>query len=121
MRSGFGARGKSMTEPAEVPPGPDADEVAPAVLPLPPASDPQARNEALRTLFLTDPHFRQSDGLDVAVDEVFEIASSPRARQRKIELAREMGMLDDELVEQELPVRDAGDPGDADDEGAGTP
>ena len=117
MRSGFVARGKSMTEPAEVPPGADAAEVGSAT-PLPPASDAQARNEALRTLFLTDPHFRQSDGLDVAVDEVFEIASSPRARRRKIELARAMGMLDDELVEQELPLHD---PGDADDEGAGGP
>lgn len=113
MRSGFEARGRSMTEPAELPPGADAEAVGP-MTPLPPASDPQARNEALRTLFLTDPHFRQSDGLDVAVDEVFEIASSPRARQRKIELARAMGMLDDELVEQELPPSDL-------DDGAGSP
>ena len=94
-----------MTEPADTPPAPDAEAAGPAPLP-PPGGDTRARNEALRTMFLTDPHFRTSDGLDVAVDEVFEIASSPRARQRKIEIARAMGMLDDELVEQERP--DAG-------------
>jgi hypothetical protein len=88
--------------------------------PLPPAvpaaiggSDAQSRNEALRHLFMTDPHFRTSDGLDVAVDEAFEIASSPRARQRKIELARAMGMLDDELVEQERPEPEQGEAGGA--------
>ncbi len=91
-----------MTDPAEATPLPDAEETV--RVPLPPlGSDAQARNEALRTMFLTDPHFRTSDGLDVAVDEVFEIASSPRARQRKIEMARAMGMLDDELIEQERP------------------
>lgn len=105
-------RGRSMTEPADPPPEPGSEASGPAPLP-PPGGDAQERNEALRTMFLTDPHFRTSDGLDVAVDEVFEIASSPRARQRKIEIARAMGMLDDELVEQERPDPEPGeaDPG----------
>ena len=112
MRTAAEARGRSMTEPADASPGPVAEGGEPVALP-PPGGDSQARNEALRTMFLTDPHFRTSDGLDVAVDEAFEIASSPRARQRKIEMARAMGMLDDELVEQERTDPEPGetDPG----------
>jgi Protein of unknown function (DUF3306) len=66
-----------------------------------PAVDARVRNEALRKLFHSDPHFQRSDGLDVGVDEAFEIAESPMARQRKIMLARSMGMLDDELLDQD--------------------
>jgi Protein of unknown function (DUF3306) len=69
-----------------------------------PEVDARVRNEALRKLFHTDPHFQASDGLDVGVEEVFEIASSPQARQRKIMRARALGMLDDELVEQDRPA-----------------
>lgn len=68
----------------------------------PPAEAP-SRNEALKQMFLTDPHFRQSDGLDVGVEEAFEIAASPLARQRKIMKARALGLLDDELIEQDPP------------------
>ena len=68
-----------------------------------PEVDAQVRNEALRKLFLSDPHFGSSDGLDVAIDEVCEIAHSPQARQRKIEQARALGLLDDELTDQVPP------------------
>ncbi len=78
---------------------------APADAPAAPAAS-LSRNEALKQMFLTDPHFRQSDGLDVGVEEVFEIASSPLARQRKIMQARALGLLDDELVDQEPPPPD---------------
>ena len=71
-----------------------------------PEVDMKVRNEALRKLFHSDPHFQQSDGLEVAVDEVFEIASSPQARQRKIMQARALGLLDDELTEQDRPDGD---------------
>ncbi len=54
-------------------------------------------------MFLTDPHFRQSDGLDVGVDEVHEIEGTATGRQRKILKARELGLLDDELLEQDPP------------------
>ncbi|HMM84235.1 MAG: DUF3305 domain-containing protein [Gammaproteobacteria bacterium] len=74
----------------------------------PPETEAQARererNAALRAMFHSDPHFRQSDGLDVGVDEVFEIEGSPSGRQRKIERARALGLLDDELLDQELPA-----------------
>lgn len=66
----------------------------------------RARNAALRELFHTDPHFRQSDGLDVSVDEVHEIEGSPAGRRRKIMQARALGLLDDELLDQELPAAD---------------
>ncbi len=68
--------------------------------------DEQVRNQALRKLFLSDPHFQQSDGLDVAVDEEVQLAQSPLARQRTILQARAMGLLDDELVDQPQPEAD---------------
>jgi hypothetical protein len=67
----------------------------------PAGADDRARNDALRHLFHTDPHFKQSDGLDVAIDEVVEESRSPLARQRKIKQARAMGLLDDELQDQD--------------------
>jgi hypothetical protein len=70
------------------------------------AAAPPTRNEALRHLFHTDPHFRESDGLDVPVDEVLEVQSSPTGRQRKILKARALGLLDDELTEQDKPAGD---------------
>jgi Protein of unknown function (DUF3306) len=73
-----------------------------------PEVDARVRNEALRKLFHGDPHFGQSDGLDVPVDEVCEVALSPQARQHKILQARALGLLDDELVDQEPPRPDAG-------------
>lgn len=68
-----------------------------------PGVDAQVRNEALKKLFLGDPHFRQGDGLDVRVDEVVELARSPLARQRKILQARALGLLDDDLIDQAEP------------------
>lgn len=64
----------------------------------------QARNAALREIFHSDPHFRQSDGLDVSVDEVHEIEGTPTGRQRKILKARALGLLDDELLDQAPPA-----------------
>ncbi len=68
-----------------------------------PGVDERVRNEALRKLFHSDPHFQQSDGLDVAIDEVVELAQSPLARQQKIRQARAMGLLDDDLLDQQDP------------------
>ncbi len=68
-----------------------------------PGVDHQVRNQALRKLFLTDPHFKQSDGLDVAVDEEVQLAQSPLARQRVILQARALGLLDDEPLDQPEP------------------
>jgi Protein of unknown function (DUF3305) len=92
-------RGGSAGKPATAVAAPTASEAPLA----PPEAHARTRNEALRHLFLTDPHFRSTDGLDVGIDEVLEIASSPRARQRKIMIARAMGMLDDDLLDQDSP------------------
>jgi hypothetical protein len=83
-----------------------AQQTSPPAAELPPASDEKARNAALRAMFLSDPHFRQSDGLDVSVDEVVEIEGSPQGRQRKILQARALGLLDDELLDQAPPDED---------------
>ena len=103
-----------MTDPLRTPfsdaPKPTLDDVA-RLTPesdyrpfTAPGVDPQVRNEALKKLFQGDPHFRQSDDLDVRVDEVVAVASSPLARQRLILQARALGLLDDDLVDQpELP------------------
>jgi Protein of unknown function (DUF3306) len=98
-------------EPA-APAGPTLDDVA-RLTPesdysayTAPEVDARVRNEALRKLFHSDPHFGRPDGLDVATDEVCEIALSPQARQRTIRTARALGLLDDELIEQDRP--DAG-------------
>ena len=72
-----------------------------------PGVDAQVRNQALRKLFLSDPHFAQSDGLDVAIDEVVQLAQSPLARQRTILQARALGLLDDESVDQPQPEADS--------------
>jgi hypothetical protein len=105
-----------MTDPKPAPPPPRALPTLDDVARLTPESDfspfaapevdARVRNAALRKLFHSDPHFQTSDGLDVGVDEAFEIASSPQARQRKIMRARALGMLDDELAEQERPAPD---------------
>lgn len=83
---------------------------APAPAPAPdlaaltsPAVDAEVRNAALRSLFHTDPHFRASDGLDVHADEAAASEHSPLERQRQIQRARALGMLDDELADQPSP------------------
>lgn len=68
-----------------------------------PGVDEKVRNEALKKLFLGDPHFQQGDGLDVRVDDEVALESSPLARQQKILQARALGLLDDELIDQVDP------------------
>jgi Protein of unknown function (DUF3306) len=77
-----------------------------------PQVDARVRNEALKKLFFGDPHFNTGDGLDVCAEADGESERSPQVRQRQIQRARALGLLDDELVEQERPVpeRPQGDP-----------
>jgi hypothetical protein len=104
-------RAQSFLSPEERERHQARSEPAAAGLPPPGPSVPgdeshdqeRARNAALRELFHGDPHFRRSDGLDVGVDEVHEIEGSPTGRQRKILQARTLGLLDDELLDQEPP------------------
>jgi hypothetical protein len=62
--------------------------------------------QALKAMFHSDPHFRRSDGLEVAAEDVRATAQSPKARQRQIEQARALGLLDDDLLEQDKPLPD---------------
>lgn len=96
----IGAVGPTLEDVARLTPESDyAAFTAPGV-------DERVRNEALRKLFHSDPHFQQSDGLDVAIDEVVELAQSALARQQKIRQARAMGLLDDDLLDQPEPGAD---------------
>ena len=71
-----------------------------------PQVDARVRNEALKKLFFGDPHFNTGDGLDVSAEADCESERSPQARQRQILRARALGLLDDELAEQDRPVPD---------------
>jgi hypothetical protein len=71
-----------------------------------PQVDARVRNEALKKLFFGDPHFNTGDGLDVRAEADCESERSPQARQRQILRARALGLLDDELAEQDRPVPD---------------
>ena len=92
--------GLAQQLPSPSAPDAPAQEAAPAT---DAAAAERARNAALREMFHTDPHFRKSDGLDVSVAEVHEIEGTPVGRQRKILKARALGLLDDPLLDQELP------------------
>lgn len=72
-----------------------------------PDVDPAVRNAALKKLFHAEPQFNVMDGLDVYIDDYHTPQPLPRAIMRQMLQARAMGLLDDELKEQDLP---AGDP-----------
>ena len=71
-----------------------------------PQVDAQVRNEALKKLFFSDPHFNTPDGLDVCAAADGESEHSPQVRQQQIQRARALGLLDDELAPQDQPVPD---------------
>ena len=68
--------------------------------------DPQVRNAALRKLFSSDPHFNTMDGLDVYIDDYSQAESIPKAMLRQMVQARSLGLLDDELTDQDKPAPD---------------
>jgi hypothetical protein len=72
-----------------------------------PQVDERVRNEALKKLFFGHPHFNTGDGLDVRAEADCESERSPQARQRQILRARALGLLDDDLVEQDRPEPEA--------------
>ncbi|MGL6113318.1 MAG: DUF3306 domain-containing protein [Rubrivivax sp.] len=110
------ARSRAMAEPLPPPKpasaGPTLDDVA-RLTPgsdyaafTAPQVDARVRNEALKKLFFSDPHFNTPDGLDVCTAADGESERSPQARQRQIQRARALGLLDDELADQDQPVPD---------------
>lgn len=73
--------------------------------------DPQVRNAAFKKLFHSDPHFNVMDGLDVYIDDYNTPNPLPVAVMKTLVQARALGLIDDELKEQDLPPPDPVSPG----------
>ena len=67
------------------------------------STDPQVRNAAMRKLFAADPHFNVMDGLDVYIDDYSVGEPIPKAMLRQMVQARALGLLDDDLEDQDKP------------------
>ena len=65
--------------------------------------DFKVRNAAMRKLFAGDPHFNVMDGLDVYIDDYSVGVPIPKSMLRQMVQARSLGLLDDELVDQDKP------------------
>ena len=66
--------------------------------------DSRIRNAAMRKLFAGDPHFNVMDGLDVYIDDYSVGVPIPKSMMRQMVQARFLGLLDDELVDQDKPA-----------------
>ena len=66
--------------------------------------DAKVRNAAMRKLFAGDPHFNVMDGLDVYIDDYSVGVPIPKSMLRQMVQARSLGLLDDELVDQDKPL-----------------
>ena len=65
--------------------------------------DTKVRNAAMRKLFAGDPHFNVMDGLDVYIDDYSVGEPITKSMLRQMVQARSLGLLDDELVDQDKP------------------
>ena len=65
--------------------------------------DSKIRNAAMRKLFAGDPHFNVMDGLEVYIDDYSVGVPIPKSMMRQMVQARFLGLLDDELVDQDKP------------------
>ena len=68
-----------------------------------PEVDPQVRNAAMKKLFHSEPQVNVMDGLDVYIDDYNTPDPLPKSMMRMMLQARALGLLDDELTEQQLP------------------
>ena len=68
--------------------------------------DPDVRNAAFKKLFHSDPHFNVMDGLDVYIDDYNTPQPLPLAIMKTLVQARALGLIDDELKDQDLPPPD---------------
>jgi hypothetical protein len=71
-----------------------------------PQVDPQVRNAALKKLFHAEPQFNVMDGLDVYIDDYNRPDPLPMSMLRQMQQARILGLLDDDLVDQDKPAPD---------------
>ncbi len=76
-----------------------------------PQVDPEVRNAAMKKLFHGDPHFNVMDGLDVYIGDYNTPDPLPRSIMLQMMQARSLGLLDDELTDQDKPEPDG--PGEA--------
>ena len=70
-----------------------------------PGVDVGVKNAAMKKLF-TDPHFNVMDGLDIYIDDYNKFEPIPKSMLRQMVQARALGLLDDELEEQDKPAPD---------------
>ena len=95
----------------EVPPLPTLAEVAQLTREsdfsrfVAPGVDASVKNAAMKKLF-TDPHFNVMDGLDIYIDDYNKFEPIPKSMLRQMVQARALGLLDDELEEQDKPAPD---------------
>ena len=91
------------------PPGPTLDDVAQLTADSDYSAftaqsvDPKVRNAAMRKLFAADPHFNVMDGLDVYIDDYSVGVPIPKSMLRQKVQARSLGLLDDDLEDQDKP------------------
>ncbi len=69
--------------------------------------DADVRNAAMKKLFHAEPQFNVMDGLDVYIDDYNTPDPLPKAIMRTMLQARALGLLDDELKDQDKPEPDA--------------
>jgi Protein of unknown function (DUF3306) len=104
---GVGAE-RSPELPAK-PPAPTLDDVASLTIDSDYSAfaarsvDPNVRNAAMRKLFSANPHFNVMDGLDVYIDDYSVGEPIPKSMLRQMVQARSLGLLDDDLVDQDKP------------------
>lgn len=102
----------AATPAAAAPPAPTLEDVAQLTADsdyrpfTAPHVDPAVRNAAMKKLFHSDPHFQVMDGLDVYIDDYNTPDPLPKAIMRTMLQARALGLLDDELKDQDKPGPD---------------
>ena len=107
--TGAGSQSATPAEPSSPPPPPTLDDVAKLTTDSDYSAfaartvDSRVRNAAMRKLFAGDPHFNLMDGLDVYIDDYSVGEPIPQSMLRQMVQARSLGLLDDELVDQDKP------------------
>ena len=100
-----------LSLPKEAPPLPSLEDVAQLTREsdfsrfVAPGVDVGVKNAAMKKLF-TDPHFNVMDGLDIYIDDYNKFEPIPKSMLRQMVQARALGLLDDELEEQDKPAPD---------------
>jgi hypothetical protein len=81
-----------------------------------PDVDPAVKNAAMKKLF-ADPHFNVMDGLDTYIDDYHTVEPLPKSMLRQMVQARVLGLLDDDLEDQQAQAAARAPAGPVDDPG----